>query len=307
MKAFIILGTSIHIAMAREGDGGGVAPAALPPLCRPLATRGDKTTWSPSSAKCVLNVALDARFVEARRSDVDVASSRRTPSSSSSSVVVAPAGCRVSTAHVVALDGVIDDAMRDAFLRRITSDADADGDGEGGPAGPRWERRTADRNGASPTWGLTRDALRDIELEHSRNDDAFVEFHSRLQAMYPEWIVAHMPADALERAPTAEEDDGVDDDDDDDGGARERRYRCDAFVANAATRGDDFAWHLDADPSSFDPESAWVEAYGDYVNGEPGKPLFVSALVYLNAEWKPEVRSIHWFPYDRVGVVNAVP
>ena len=64
MKAFIILGTSIHIAMAREGDGGGVAPAALPPLCRPLATRGDKTTWSPSSAKCVLNVALDARFVE---------------------------------------------------------------------------------------------------------------------------------------------------------------------------------------------------------------------------------------------------
>ena len=28
--------------------------------------------------------------------------------------------------------------------------------------------------------------------------------------------------------------------------------------------------------------------YGDYVNGEAGKPLFVSLIVYLDAEWSRE-------------------
>lgn len=28
--------------------------------------------------------------------------------------------------------------------------------------------------------------------------------------------------------------------------------------------------------------------YGDYVNGESGKPLFVSLIVYLDAEWRSE-------------------
>jgi hypothetical protein len=42
---------------------------------------------------------------------------------------------------------------------------------------------------------------------------------------------------------------------------------------------------VDADPSSFPSPSPWTEAHGDYVNGEPGKPLFVSLLVYLNERW----------------------
>ena len=30
----------------------------------------------------------------------------------------------------------------------------------------------------------------------------------------------------------------------------------------------------------------WVKTYGDYVNGEPGKPLFVSAIIYANETWQ---------------------
>lgn len=29
----------------------------------------------------------------------------------------------------------------------------------------------------------------------------------------------------------------------------------------------------------------WTEAYGDYVNGEPGQPLLVSLLLYLDDAW----------------------
>jgi hypothetical protein len=65
-------------------------------------------------------------------------------------------------------------------------------------------------------------------------------------------------------------------------------FRCDAFVANAATSGDRFAWHVDCDPSSLPSDSAFARAYGDYVNGERNKPLLVSAIVYLNAEWRRE-------------------
>ncbi len=41
---------------------------------------------------------------------------------------------------------------------------------------------------------------------------------------------------------------------------------------------------MDADPTSF-PPSPWLEMFGDYVNGEPGCPLLVSLLLYLDAEW----------------------
>ncbi|GAB4818432.1 hypothetical protein N2152v2_005478 [Parachlorella kessleri] len=63
---------------------------------------------------------------------------------------------------------------------------------------------------------------------------------------------------------------------------------CAAFVANAAVAGDSFAWHVDADPTSFPSPSPWVDAYGDYFNGEPGKPLLASLMLYLNPEWRRE-------------------
>ena len=39
-----------------------------------------------------------------------------------------------------------------------------------------------------------------------------------------------------------------------------------------------------ADPTSF-PDSLWRQVHGDYCNREPGKPLFVSLLLYLNDPW----------------------
>ena len=63
------------------------------------------------------------------------------------------------------------------------------------------------------------------------------------------------------------------------------QYTATSFVANAATYGSAFQWHVDADPSSL-PPSAWLQRHGDYANGMPGKPLFVSLLVYLDAVWR---------------------
>lgn len=45
---------------------------------------------------------------------------------------------------------------------------------------------------------------------------------------------------------------------------------CNQFVGNAAVYGDCYTWHIDADPSAF-PESPWVDTFGYYCNGDPGK------------------------------------
>ncbi len=47
---------------------------------------------------------------------------------------------------------------------------------------------------------------------------------------------------------------------------------CNQFVGNAAVYGDCYTWHVDADPAAF-PPSPWVDAFGYYCNGEPGKLL----------------------------------
>lgn len=45
---------------------------------------------------------------------------------------------------------------------------------------------------------------------------------------------------------------------------------CNQFVGNAAVYGDCYTWHVDADPSAF-PPSPWVNTFGYYCNGDPGK------------------------------------
>ena len=214
--------------------------------------------------------------------------------------------------HVVALDGVVDEDMRRALLERIT----APGWDEATPQPPpgKWERRTADRPMADdrwrgdeagdaglgsdadsglgsaashredeasprPTWGLTEAALRELDEDAAVSDWAFLEVHARLCALYPEWTISHMPVESLRM--TRGGGDGPEGSD----AGKDDRYRCDPFVANAAVANDGFRWHIDADPSSFPSRCDWTAAHGDYVNGEPGKPLFVSALVYLNAAW----------------------
>jgi probable phosphoglycerate mutase len=48
-------------------------------------------------------------------------------------------------------------------------------------------------------------------------------------------------------------------------------------VVNAAVRGGDYQWHLGADPRALD-------GFG-YPNREPGKPYFVTMLLYVNGGW----------------------
>ena len=51
-------------------------------------------------------------------------------------------------------------------------------------------------------------------------------------------------------------------------------YAANPMVANAAVAGDVFQWHIDADPNM-------LPGYG-YTNREPGKPYWVTLLLYLN-------------------------
>lgn len=41
---------------------------------------------------------------------------------------------------------------------------------------------------------------------------------------------------------------------------------CQQFVANAAVAGDQFVWHVDADPADVPHTSRWVSEYGLYTN-----------------------------------------
>ena len=36
------------------------------------------------------------------------------------------------------------------------------------------------------------------------------------------------------------------------------------------------------------PPSRWHDEFGDYCNGEPGRPLFASLILYLDDEWPRE-------------------
>eukprot|EP00633_Aureoumbra_lagunensis_P009729 CAMPEP_0197321022 /NCGR_PEP_ID=MMETSP0891-20130614/62748_1 /TAXON_ID=44058 ORGANISM="Aureoumbra lagunensis, Strain CCMP1510" /NCGR_SAMPLE_ID=MMETSP0891 /ASSEMBLY_ACC=CAM_ASM_000534 /LENGTH=447 /DNA_ID=CAMNT_0042812665 /DNA_START=46 /DNA_END=1385 /DNA_ORIENTATION=+ len=53
------------------------------------------------------------------------------------------------------------------------------------------------------------------------------------------------------------------------------------ITANAPVSGDIFDYHIDADPF-WSPPSPWRDFFGAYVNRDPGKPRFVSALFYLS-------------------------
>uniref|UniRef100_A0A7S4BQ14 Prolyl 4-hydroxylase alpha subunit Fe(2+) 2OG dioxygenase domain-containing protein n=1 Tax=Chrysotila carterae TaxID=13221 RepID=A0A7S4BQ14_CHRCT len=68
---------------------------------------------------------------------------------------------------------------------------------------------------------------------------------------------------------------------------RHRRYCCTSFVANAPVHGNCFQWHTDADPELIQ-SGAWHARHGAYANGTGGKPLFVSLIVYLDAQWRPQ-------------------
>ena len=278
---------------------GGTAGAGAR-VVRMRALAADDTTWDPvGSVKPVLNVSMDAMLVESGD---------------------ASSPYRVSTSHVVALDGMVDERMRRRLLERVTEAGWDESRPE--PPSATWERRTTDTPGAvplfdgddasdddasddatphsraSPTWGLKPDAMRRLETDAATNDWAFRELHGRLAKLFPDLELAHMPADAMRpRAESAAAESAAE--------SASPSHACDAFVANAATHGDAFRWHVDADPTSLPLASPFVDALGSYVNGEPGKPRLVSMIVYLNERWKPSWDAETLF-LDRNAQVGAV-
>ena len=105
-------------------------------------------------------------------------------------------------------------------------------------------------------WGLTDEGLEEICFEHH---DAIVEMESILSNLFPDFLVSRLPENVFGRSITP-------------------------MTANAPTAGDEFAYHIDADPN-ITPSSPWTDVYGRYPNRAAGKPRFMSCLVYLNEEW----------------------
>ena len=90
-----------------------------------------------------------------------------------------------------------------------------------------------------------------------------VEVQSRLQLLYPEYMIAHMPpiGSGGDSSGSASATAGSDDEAGTlDNGTGPSRYHCTSFVANAAVYGNCFQWHVDADPSSF-PLGEWTSRY----------------------------------------------
>ena len=157
-------------------------------------------------------------------------------------------GLRLDAGHVVVLDDLLDPASCESirsWLGVATPPSTV-------PPSDRWERCTADGVDGATTYGLKDSALHELE---SSPPAGILELNSRLLRLFPDVHIVHQ---------FSQQGDG---------------HTCERYVANAAVAGDVFAWHLDADPSSMPPP------FGGYVNRERGKPLYVSAVLYLDADW----------------------
>ena len=64
-----------------------------------------------------------------------------------------------------------------------------------GPPGDKWEASTADTHEAPRTWGL---AGRHLAALLAHPPAAMTEIHARLQRLYPECNIVHMPTDAMQ-------------------------------------------------------------------------------------------------------------
>ena len=149
--------------------------------------------WRASDAVPVMNVLVDAATV---------------PDPSPFGGSVSATDCfRSDASAVVALDGVVGEDLRSALLDAVTEPG-WDHATSASPPTPMWDRATDDGiNGteeeddspagtfrpAPGSWGLTEEGLRQVA-----SDPATQVFLSRIQALYPEYHVRTMPADALE-------------------------------------------------------------------------------------------------------------
>lgn len=151
------------------------------------------------------------------------------------------------------VDGLLPPADADALLAALgVPDPDAE------PPVGAWERGAAvDRAGDAGTWGLSEDAMSALLASPP---PPLLVLESRIASLFADtYDLAYMPAAAI------------------DGGLS-------PLVANAVLPTDPGAWHADCDPLEVDPDGPWAAAVGAGPNRAPGKPLLVSAVLYLQ-DW----------------------
>jgi hypothetical protein len=133
------------------------------------------------------------------------------------------------------------------------------------PPADKWERKTADGPGLQPTMGLKDEWLDTLPAQVD-----IQAIRHQLEALYPEYDILSQPPNS-EFLPANY--------------PLQPEHTCAEFVANAALHDDNFRWHMDADPAGFPETSRWVQLHGSYPNRTPGKPLFVTLLLYLDYFW----------------------
>ena len=309
--AFLPLGAvagAVVAAHERYWDLGAVANDDDASSCVSTAWPGEEA-WSPTiDPVCVMSCVMDAARVPDPQPFPHIGGSRGDEEKEKDEP-----SSRTDSSAVVVLDGVVGEPLRAALLDAFTEPGWPHLTATGPPPG-KWVRETNDGVGALPdgsprdssssgsaldpgsgsvldrdppnSWGLSATALAAVARSPSVQTVL-----ARLGALYPEYVVRFMPADALEPegvpgAMSALFGNGNDDAGDGDEGGN----RIATVVGNAAVKDDSFKWHLDMDPGSLHPSAPFAERFGRYVNRSRARPLFVSALVYLNGPepWTPE-------------------
>lgn len=169
---------------------------------------------------------------------------------------------------------VFDDFVSKDLLRRLRNvvlgivDDDDEGssawnDMKQGPDPRRWTRGglvdipdNKDDETEGRCWGLTPQEISQLCFHHH---DALQEFETLLASTFPQFTLMRLPEAVLGESVSP-------------------------LTANAATFGDTFDQHIDADPA-LTPPSPWTDVYGRYPNRCKGKPRFMSCLVYMNEKW----------------------
>ena len=165
------------------------------------------------------------------------------------------------TSRVAAVDGLVDEALSASLLKAMRARPDG--------VDKRSWRRGALRDvvdgeslsSAGACWGLSSARLKTLYAS-----DAVLELQSRivayLERLNDEVLVSALPEAALGDA-------------------------VGPIAANAPVHGDEYGWHIDADPMLL-PPGPFTDFFGRAPNRAPGCPRFVSALVYPVPEWQPD-------------------
>ena len=180
------------------------------------------------------------------------------------------------TSTLLVFDNLVTDELRtkllDVVLGREGDISLMWNDAESGPDPRRWARgglldipaeeglvqQSSREKEDGLCWGLRDDAISELCYEHH---DALQEFETIITNLFSQFTVSRLPEAVL--------------------GAE-----VSPLTANAATCGDSFEWHIDADPN-MTPPSPWTDIYGRYPNRCLEKPRFMSCLIYLSDDWEP--------------------